>query len=399
MNLFNLMGQPNLPGILVFQPSGLLDFPSSVEVTDRWANVGSGVGSGSNSIKTALGEYYERRHFYKEVISNGKGVLSDFLASDEVDSFTKVFLQTSSKKTFSEEVITHNFMVAPAIRVSDFSVCHIPTVCVSLSWNGLELDSPMYPLRDTCGCSFHWDPEMAFLGSVKEHLERQFLLRFWLTKMCNSSLSVEQIRRLLNKKKSLHLYEALMASGEISVFDISDYDFPGVCVLTVYGQSKDSRHVHYCAGMSFASETGEALEKSIFELWQTYRFMDLFSSLKADKEIIKDPYLQYFLDCNLYSTYLEVTDVLFSSCRKAKSEVNFDFSGLRLSLERKNITGYLYAHVSTVGGVGCVFSKYLSPDLFMHMNSAQDINIFNKYSDSFRGHIIPSRLTAMVPFP
>lgn len=104
MNLFNLMGKPGLPNIVAFQPAGLLGFPNSVEVTDRWSNTGSGVGGGANSIRTALGEYFERRHFYKEIVSKDCALLSEFLREDEVDCFVKVFLQTSSRKISSSGV-------------------------------------------------------------------------------------------------------------------------------------------------------------------------------------------------------------------------------------------------------------------------------------------------------
>lgn len=399
MNLFNLMGKPGLPNILAFQPAGLLGFPSSVEVTDRWSNTGSGVGGGTNSIRTALGEYFERRHFYKEIVSKDCALLSEFLGEAEVKCFVKVFLQATSRKMSSECVEGHRFEMSKVVRVSDFSTCYIPAVFISLSWHGLEKDSPIYPLRDTCGCSFHWDPEVAFFGAIKEHMERQFLLRFWLTKKCNSLVCERQVKSLLENKKSLALYEALSGAGEVSVLDISDHAFPGVCILTVYGQRKEGHHVRYCAGMSFASGAGEAIEKSLFELWQTFRFVDLFVSLKSDERKIKDAYLRHFLKCNSYATYLEVTDVLVSSVSNNVSEHRFDFLGLRSALSSEKITGYLYSNVSVVEGVRCVFCKYISPDLFMHMNNAQGINIENKYSEVFKDSIVQDRLRVMVPFP
>lgn len=39
------------------------------------------------------------------------------------------------------------------------------------------------------------------------------------------------------------------------------------------------RNVKYCAGVSYAAEVSEALEKSVLELWQAYRFMDLFKAI------------------------------------------------------------------------------------------------------------------------
>lgn len=95
-------------------------------------------------------------------------------------------------------------------------------------------------------------------------------------------------------RRVIHLYHALLAAGKLSVFDISDSRFPGVCILVVYGQNRPHHNVNYCAGMSYASTESEALEKALLELWQTYRFMDLFGAVDSDISKVEDPYLRYF---------------------------------------------------------------------------------------------------------
>lgn len=400
MKVINLMQKPDLPGSLLFQPAGLLALPHSVEVSDALSVNGSGVGGGSNSIKTALGEYFERRHFYREILSSKYGFLSESLTGAEVNSFARAFIQTASRKVSIREVEAHKFTLSKVVRALDFSMCLIPTVCISLSSYGLDDDNFIYPLRDTCGCSFHWCPNLAFLGAVKEYLERQFLVRFWLTKKCRSVVSTYRALELLSRKKIRHLYHALISAGEISVFDISDARFPGVCILVVYGQSKENHHVNYCAGMSYSATLSDALEKSILELWQTYRFMDLFKSVDSDEKRIEDYYLRYFLECNLYKTYQEIIDVqVVADGKRSVSPVEFTLSGFLSALNEQGVLGYFYVRRSMVNGVGCVFSKYVSPDLFLHMNNSQNINLSNKYSKEFAGAILQSRLEKMVPFP
>lgn len=78
MKIINSMQKPDLPGTLLLQPAGLLALPNAAEVSDVLSVNGSGVGGGSNSIKTALGEYFERRHFYREILSKKKGYLVSF---------------------------------------------------------------------------------------------------------------------------------------------------------------------------------------------------------------------------------------------------------------------------------------------------------------------------------
>lgn len=400
MKFINAMQKPDLPGMLLLQPAGLVALPSSVEVSDAFSVNGSGVGGGANSIKIGLGEYFERRHFYREVLSRRCGFLSESLTQGEIDSFTGAFVQTCSKKILARAIEEHEFYLSKVVRSLDFSTCFIPTVCISLSSVGLENDNFLYPLRDTCGCSFHWRTDVSFLGALKEYLERQFLLRFWLTNVCRSRMSNAQVLELLVRRNVRHLYSALFASGDVSVFDISDSKFPGVCVLVVYGQRRANHNVKYCAGMSYASDVASAVEKSILELWQTYRFMDLFKALDSDEDRVEDYYLRYFLSCNSYETYEEVTDVqIDTKGQEKKSNAGFTLDGILSVLKGENSSGYFYSRTSKINGFDCVFSKYVSPDLFLHMNNAKNINLVNKYSKGFESQVLSSRSKKMVPFP
>lgn len=397
MKLINAMHKPDLPGRLLFQPAGVLTLPGSVEVSDSQSVNGSGVGSGSNSIKAALGEYFERRHFYREVVSERRGCLNESLVAHEVSSFTKAFTQTTVKVISVDEVEKYKFAVSEVIRSSDFSRCFIPTVCISLSPHGLGEDSLIYPLRDTCGCSFHWRSDVAFLGALKEYLERQFLIRFWLTKKCCYRIASDHVEVLFEKRHVRYLYNALVASGEVTLIDISDARFSGVCVLAVYGQNKAGRHVKYCAGMSYAPDLVVAAEKALLELWQTFRFMDLFKATDSEETKLEDSYIRYFLSCNSYEVYQEVVDVL--ECGRAQSPKSFTVEGFLAVLKEMGVSGYFYSRRERVNGIDCVFVKFVSPDLFLHMNNSKSFNLENKYSCEFRTSIFRSRLGRMVPFP
>lgn len=91
--LYNSSHYSTLPGALIFQPACLLSLPSCVEVEDPWLNGGSGIGNGSSSIKAALGEYFERRHFYMEVKSDVVGDITYTLSSLEAGEFIYAFLK------------------------------------------------------------------------------------------------------------------------------------------------------------------------------------------------------------------------------------------------------------------------------------------------------------------
>ncbi|PRA53260.1 MULTISPECIES: YcaO-like family protein [Pseudomonas] len=399
MILYNSSRFSTLPGAMVFQPSCLLSFPSSVEVGDLWLNGGCGIGNGSSSIKAGLGEYFERRHFYMEVNADVRGTLSYSLTSEEVEGFVGAFSQTNESGLKKSEIFGHVFNLTRAYRASNFTECHIPTACVSLNYNNIESENFIYPLRDTCGCSFHWRFSDAIFGALKECLERQFLAKFWLTKDCVRIVPIPEAKASLKESGSSALLEALDKSGEVTIIDISDYGFPGVCLLTVYGQKNIGRHVQYCAGMSYAKNQLEAMEKSLYELWQTYRFVDLFHATKGRMEDIEDSYLRYFLSCNSYSVYEEIIDVKKKSECSSVSSDGFDWCGLLGVLKARNIDGFFYVNSTDISGELYFFCKFVSPDMFLHMNNSEGINLVNKYSRSFTGEIIDLRRRVMVPFP
>ncbi|UII69571.1 YcaO-like family protein [Pseudomonas sp. HN11] len=397
MKLINGMHNPDLPGVILFQPAGVLGLPCSVEISDFLSVNGSGVGGGSHSIKTATGEYFERRHFYREVVAKERGCLSKYLSESEARGFAEAFTQTANKKTSLAEVGEHRFALSQVLRASDFSACFIPTACISLSSHSVGDDNWLYPLRDTCGCSFHWGPDIAFLGAIKEYLERQFLIRFWLTKMCRSQIPSKQVRELLMRREVRHLYDALSMSGDVTFLDISDTRFPGCCVLVVYGQRKVDRHVNYCAGMAYSSNMTIALEKSLLELWQTFRFMNLFKATDSDEAKLEDSYIRYFLSCNAYETYQDIVNV--QECGGVRSLQDFTLPEFLSVLKKLDVSGYFYSKFEEVDGVAGVFVKFVSPDLFLHMNNSKHFNLINKYSKDFESSVLSARLGVMVPFP
>jgi hypothetical protein len=364
MIIYNSSPYPTLPGALICQPACLLSFPSSVEATDPWLNGGSGIGSGSSSVKAAFGEYFERRHFYMEVTADVISRIDHSLTSLEAGNFIHAFSQTNVSNLTSESLAGHSYNMTKVLRVSDFSYCHIPTACISLNFHKIESENSIYPLRDTCGCSFHDRFEEAAFGSIKEYLERQFLTRFWLTKECQRVLSASEINHGLGRSAALALYIALVESGEVSVIDISDSDYPGSCLLVVYGQKDSKRHVRYCAGMSYAGTLGAALEKSVFELWQTFRFIDLFQAAESDIKTVEDSYLKYFLSCNNYETYVEITSVRLRHSTTSGESLSFNLPGLLAALKSEGVNGYLYVNHLTLQDCLYFFCKFVSPDFF-----------------------------------
>jgi hypothetical protein len=386
--------------MLTYQPANLLNLPSSVEVTDPWGNGGAGIGSGSNALRAAMGEFYERQHFYMDVVPDFIGSLDHSLGELETSKFIQAFTQTKTPQITQRSLISHQYNLSQVIRASDLSLCHIPTACIALSTTRTETENFIYPLRDTCGCAFGWHPEQAIFGSIKEFLERQFLIRFWLTGTCIKIIDAPTVPSKLAGSRVETLGKALMMSGELSFIDISDVAYPGICVLAVYGQSNTEQNVRYCAGMAYAATLEQAMEKSLLELWQTFRFIDVFVATEQTNESIHDSYLKYFLQCNHYQTYREITSLHTQSQAPSSPPIEpLCLSSLLGCLTKHKALGYIYLKMVPIENQFGFCSKFISPDFFMHMNNAQNVNLENFYSRSFLHAIQPDRKKQMVPFP
>lgn len=402
MNILTPSQAGSMPGYLFHQPPCVKTFPHVVEIGDAWGKIGSGIGDESSAEQSALGEYFERRHFYMEVASELRATLRSALGSKEAHVFCDAFLQTSQRLLTPVVIDEHAFDMTKAYRISDFSACFIPTALLSLTHIKGDPDNEIYPGRDTCGCSFHLSSELSIFGAIKESLERQFLARFWLTKKCNYKLTSEMLKKQFQNQPRQALLNLLCKAGEVMALDVSDQRFPGKCVVLIYGSKDTSRNVRYCAGMAYANSLKNALEKALLELWQTFRFMQLIGELKNNAADVEDPYLRHFLSCNTFSTFENMAAAIESS-EPAKSTAldkpDMSANGLVQALRKQNIEGYLYIKAIQHSGNQYTFCKFVSPSLFLHMNNAKNINMKNKYSDGFATDISPIRKTVMVPFP
>lgn len=77
MNILSSAQSGALPSFLFHQPACVKPFPHVVEVGDPWGRIGSGIGDEETAALTAVGEYFERRHFYMEVCEEKRGRLSE----------------------------------------------------------------------------------------------------------------------------------------------------------------------------------------------------------------------------------------------------------------------------------------------------------------------------------
>ncbi|MCO7516906.1 YcaO-like family protein [Pseudomonas guariconensis] len=401
MNIYNEIHTPAATDFELHRPGAVSHLPHSVECGSRWGTYGSSSGWSSEVINCAIGEQFERKHFYLDVPVHDTSKLDNGLTPEECDEFSKAFSQTSTNG-HKTPLHSHLFDRTNVFRITDFTPCRIPTVCISISPGRNPVDNKFYPMRDTCGCSAHVTIERAILGALKESLERQFLLRFWLTKTCTDKVSYLDACSTLKNLPSRPLLQQLHKNGELCILNLTDDKFPGSCILLCYGNKNDKHaRVKYCAGMAYSDNLASALEKATIELWQTFRFMQSFSSTNNFKKEIEDPYLSYFMECNHYSTYNTISSNIDMSHPKSSSNdtVPLTCQNLISAIRKLKLNGYLYLSALPTKKSNIHFCKYTSPNLFLHMNNAFHLNTKNTYSDFFSKKIITTQLTRMVPFP
>ncbi|MFS0828159.1 YcaO-like family protein [Pseudomonas phoenicis] len=384
------------PDFSFLQSSALCTYPHSVESGSRWDTYGSSSGWGSNLWFSALGEYVERKHFYLEVLPDFCARLGEVLRAAEVVDLVNAFVQTSTHAT-RFRIMDAMFSMTAVCRMEDYSACHIPTALLSLTPTVQTMGDEFYPVRDTCGCSAHTTVQAAIYGAIKESMERQFLLRFWLTRKFNVNVGESEALALTQGCSEGHLYRQLSQCGDLQILDISDPDFPGTCFFLCYGSSVGVNGVYYCAGMSYAESRSEALRKSLVELWQTYRFMYSFNANRRSLSELKDPYLVHFFNCNKYETFEAIQG--FASRDYVPDSGRLNVGGLIDSMRSNALGGYIYLRQIGFGVEKKFVCKFTAPRIFLHMNNAMGSNLKNDYSSRFWNEVDKNQLNNMVPFP
>ena len=89
----------------------------------------------------------------------------------------------------------------------------------------------------------------------------------------------------------------------------------------------------------------------------------------------------------------------FTETHQTKSQLKFDLPGLTASLKKLGVEGYFYLK-QVEESIGTIYyTKFISPNLYMHMNNSRHINAINRFSSTFDDLILESRANEMVPFP
>lgn len=365
--------------------------PRFTWATNRLGTSTSGSGLADDSLRRALGEYFERRHFYHEVRGDATGPLATVQDDSLRQAIIKAFHQTATAAA-RERIGTHCFTLSTVVKLPTFEPTNVPSILFSITGNLLAGDDDFFVCRDTTGCAAHFELPRAVEGALREFAERQYLLRYWLTAQGAADVSSAVAGRL--SPTASNLVEKLRRSGEIHFLDISHGELAGSIILAVYRGSRDIQ-VRYCVGLSCDVSPASAADRAVKELWQSYLFLRNMANKADAKALVHDRYHTYFLECNTIAT----ADAMLSGIAPASAAESGRPSGLTKSIHARfqHLLCYLKQTDVLSRRLWCV--RVVSPEAFLHMDNSRQFNRDCAFSDAFRTNILPSRQHVMVPFP
>ncbi|ELD9771086.1 YcaO-like family protein [Salmonella enterica] len=384
------------PATIVMSPKLNRNMPTFSQVWDyERITPASAAGETLKSIQGAIGEYFERRHFFNEIIANGEKTLYEMMTLPAAEAFTEAFVQTSSLT--QEEVRAHKFKATRAFNLFSLEKQDIPAVVVALDNITAVDDLKFYPDRDTCGCSFHCNLNDAIEGALFEFMERQSLLLYWLQGKANYEISS---KIMTGNNHTDEILRSLRSEGEIRIFDITLPGAPGHAVLTLYGTTNPDSQIKYSTGLSYAKSLEKALCKSVTELWQSYICLHNFIIGDYTDDDVIDSYQRHFMSCNKYESFIDLCEntVLLTDDIKLTVEENLTQEQNLLEFLKK-ISGNIFVYYARERASDNLvwYTKIVSPDFFLHMNNFGAINLNNNIYRTGKG--IKHRESKMVPFP
>ncbi len=382
----------SMPGCAALDANLSTTLPRFVWATNRLGTATSGSGLADDGLRRALGEYFERRHFYHEVRGDESGPLAAVRDDPLRQALIKAFGQTAAPAA-RERINSHCFALSTVVRLPTFEPAVVPTILFSVTGNWLAGDGDFFFCRDTTGCAAHFELPRAIEGALREFAERQYLLRYWLTGQGARDVSSAVAGRL--SPAAANLVEKLRKSGEIHFLDITQGELAGSIVLAVYRGSRDVQ-VRYCVGLSCDREAAAAADRAVKELWQSHIFLRNMVKKADVQALVHDRYHRYFLECNTIATADAMLSGIASPCA---TEPDRPSMGLIQSIQARfhHLLCYMRQVDVLLRRLWCV--RVVSPDAFLHMDNSRHFNRDCAYADAFRADILPSRQQVMVPFP
>lgn len=367
--------------------------PTFAWALDRRGVATNGAGSPQESLWRTLGEYFERRHFYTEVRGDQSGRL---------DELQPIWLQSALRRSLPQTCVdavrpaidTHRFSLNQVVELPNWDAVLAPSILFSVSGVGLADDGRFLNARDTTGCAVHFDLRRALVGATRELVERQYLLRYWLTGRGGRDITPQLEPGLASTSREL--VARLSQTGSVRFLEIGDTDVRAAIVMCVYRGTADNQ-VRYCVGLSCGATAVGAADKAVNELWQCYLFLRSMSGVKNVSSLVHDRYHTYFIECNR----LETADAMLEGAQADGTQVPTEDDDDRFMESVHARLGRLLMYARPVRvlqrWLWCV--RVVCPAAFLHIDNSRYFNLDCDFAATFRTALRPDRLSVMVPFP
>lgn len=337
-------------------------YPKIYSVSDFTGRSTAGTGDSALARISALGEHLERfvfRHLSSCIPASQStnGVLCDEW------NWMDVLSQLAGRVVENDEV-----RKLKLIRTWSFTTsreCFVPSVLVSLE--GLS-DHTLFPSADTTGCAVHTDPQRCVDNAILEFCERQCAFASWYGPWSTTEITLSAA--------SSERMDVISSLGHVRLFDIG---VPmGVPVLlSIFVNRRSSNPVKFAAGLGAAWNRGDAVRKSLHELYQLYEL----THFSATGEI---PDSNDLLQHNRQETAAEWSFIAKQQSDEVSDQAYLATETLPKShlLERLEGLGIrLLLFLDRVGlpGTRLYAAKALSPDAFLSSMGKEHNNYDNRF--------------------
>jgi len=335
-----------------------INLPNLSTCTDSRGNHTGAAGYGCTSLIKSLGEYAERFVFFYMIEQDGECPYGEM----DKNYMSGIYNMLNNKNIDAHQL--HKYIRVYNIYTGACS--KIPVNLVNLG--NRYKDETLIFQRDTNGCAIQKTYEKSVHTALKEYIERQLLIRFWIE---NREYSI------ISNIPSMPIYEYLSKSGEVRVIDLSDDELGIYCYFVVYfGRGNP---VWYSSAISADISAYAALCGALNELWQIYSYIYSCSIGEIEVEKITDTYQREYVEYNNVKTksYFTKCNGTIDYLEHSSHEYSYEkiVENIRHTHTQKM---HVYHKEIDIFGEKLHAVRVLSPDYFMHikLSSAYNNNLF-----------------------
>lgn len=379
------------PTSLKYFDNNTLAAPRSF-VLDGAISYGGSSGAGTQLIKKAYGEYWERNHFQTAVPVSKKMTLNEVFPLEHRKKLLNLCNQSDKEK-----IEDHLFSFTRVRNLFDETPYDYFYNAISL--HTLSEDAPFLSVTDSIACASHPIKDQAIYHSLIEFLERQALVGSWLSMSHRYSISADVLGSITPYQG---LYDALTENGNLYLFEIGNL-LPAYSVIIFYFAQSEEDIVQYAVGSKSGLSLREAINSAFDELYQTYTM--LYQTNSSSKQFENKAGSGYHAAFPQFNT-VKTKEIIpyFNQSVPHKINTEDDLKALPIvslpealsSLQEISNDVFFYHHYDSA--LQLHYTKILSFDFFAHMSLKRNLSLDGQYAKKLKITADNAYLTPL-PFP